>query len=397
MFKIKYRLPLNGALALSLVSFMLSLSMAVTAPIYPLFVKEFVKNDAYVGYVFTFSSLLLILLTFVVVHLLRLYPKYKLLRMSLIGFTLTYLVLPFLTTLNQLLFLTIFRAFFIVTALMTTGLLIRETVDKKGKLGSTEGFYFTILNLAWLFGPLIGGPFAKRFGFNTTFLLAGGFAFIAYLIWAYKSKEHKLEDEKKETNNKHFLENLKEYLHHKNLIVVYLLSFGLPFWWSLIYIYLPLFLAAKAVSASVIGYALFLVVIPLIFLEFPIGRIADKIGYRKLLVFGYLFMAIIAFLIARSEDYIWIIGLFIIGCFGTALVEPLREAFFFKITKKDDELRFYSVYRTAFDTGYLVAPIIYSVALSAGSFKSLFLAGAFLMLLFGIIAAFIKEHGHIHH
>ncbi len=397
MFKIKHRLPLRGAFFLSAVSFLLSLSMSFVAPIYPLFLKEFVKSDAFVGYVVTFGSVLLILCSFVVVSLLRKYHKASLMRIALVGYAITFLLIPLMQTINQLLFLTALRAFFTVMALTMTSLFIKESVRRKKELGKTEGMYFAVLNVAWLIGPLIGGPFAKHFGFTATFLFASVFAFLSFFLWAVESKNFVQDNGELETNNKHFFQNLKEYFKKRNHAIIYLLSFGLPFWWALIYVYIPLWLATKAVSEAVIGYALFLVVIPLIALELPIGKLADKKGYRWLLALGYVIMAIFGLIAAYTESYIILIALFVIGCFGTALVEPLREAFFFKITKKPDEVRFFSVYRTAFDLGYVIAPLFYSTILFTGSYKFVFMGGAACMLVFSILALGLKENDHLYY
>ncbi len=163
MFALKRSLPLKGAPFYIMLMLLIVLSLTIVAPIFPLFMRQFVKNDAFVGYIFSYNAVLLVIATFIVNILLRSIRKVDLLKICIFGYFLTFLGFPLVQNVWQLLILSIFRMFFSTGALATATLLIRDSVKKAG-IGAMEGLYFMFMNTAWLIGPVIGGPFAENFG-----------------------------------------------------------------------------------------------------------------------------------------------------------------------------------------------------------------------------------------
>ena len=82
----------------------------------------------------------------------------------------------------------------------------------------------------------------------------------------------------------------------------------------------------------------------------------------------------------------------VVGCVGAAFIEPLRETYLFKTVKKKDEIRFYGIYATGFDIGYLLGPfLLSSLLLYTNNFKFVFLADALFMLLFFFTTSFLQD------
>ncbi|MFZ1019446.1 MAG: MFS transporter, partial [Minisyncoccia bacterium] len=85
----------------------------------------------------------------------------------------------------------------------------------------------------------------------------------------------------------------------------------------------------------------------------------DHIGERKILMFGFVIMALSTltlFFITSSSIFIWTLMLFITRI-GAAIVEPMSDTYFFKhIRPENDE--FISVYRSASPVAYIVAPLL---------------------------------------
>ena len=166
---------------------------------------------------------------------------------------------------------------------------------------------------------------------------------------------------------------------------------GLLFWWSMIYIFIPLYISDSGFSVETVGIVLFMVVLPLILLEVPAGNLADKLGYKKFFFFGFLLMSIVAASTFFASSPIIVLTLIVCGSIGAAFIEPLREAYFFEITAKSNENRFYSIHRIAVPIGQLIGPVLFSTFLLFSTYRYLFLFIGILMFIFSIISLFIKE------
>ncbi len=388
MFRIhKERFPLTGAVFFSVFALIFALSHALISPIFPLFVKDFVGKDAYVGYLMSFFAFLFLIANILMGKLLERVEKKKIMIFSILLLAASYFMYSRTTSLKMFIGIETLRTFALAGYVICLGLFIRESTTKK-KIGKTEGLYFTFLNFAWLLGPLIGGLLAKSSGFKAVFYLSFLIAMLGFFVMIpYKS------DNKENHNNQsgQLLDNIKLFVKNKKLVYLYLITFGLVSFITLQYIYLPLLIKQSGFGEDLIGYALFAVVIPLLLLEIPAGKLADKFGFRKFFVAGFIIMA--AFLIATSfVSSIYLLILFVIlGSIGVALVESLKEAYFFKIVDKKDEIKLFPIHRTALQIGALVSPLIYSTFLFFVSIKQLFVVAGFFILLFTIPAILLKN------
>ncbi|HLD11256.1 MAG TPA: MFS transporter [Candidatus Nanoarchaeia archaeon] len=388
MFRIKERLPKGCSFTLFVVTFFYSLAITFLSPIFPLFIKHLVGNEAYVGFVISFQGVLWILSTLVVGKLICLTGKTRMLRISLFGLGLSFFALVFVKNIYSLLVLEVFKTFFSTAAVFAISLMIRDHVSKKN-IGSTEGAYFSVTNSAWLFGPLLGGLIAQAYGFNPIFLIGGLFCFSSLMIFLYDEPKYNII--KQETDNG-FYSNIKDYFKQRDLIIVYLMSISLAFWWVFVYAYVPLYLAD--LGEKIIGYILAALVLPLILLELPIGRLADKGSYKWLFFIGFFLLGSIAIFLSFVDNFLIFAILIISASVGAAIIEPLREAHLFKIIKSKDTRRFLVVFRTGYELGYLISPIIFSLVLIKNNtnYSDLFLIIGILMLIFALISLFIKEH-----
>lgn len=384
MFKVpKTRLPLRGMSYITFIVLIATIASTMLIPIFPLFIKNFVKDDVIVGYIFTFVAFLFLLYTFVLRRLLKKVKKITLLRIGYLGTAATMLVFTVLTSIKQFIILELFRAFFLVATSITMGLFIREYATLKS-IGKTEGQYFTVLNVGYLLGPLLGGLLASAYSFNTVFIIAA----IPQILIAVLLLLNPL----KESAVKHVKElNISSYIKNKQLVLIYFMQFGLSVWFSLLYTFIPLFANENGFSPKLIGYAMFIAVIPLIILEFPIGKLADYSGFKRYILLGFVIMGILSLFTYFLNPMLTII-LIVIATLGAAFIEPLTEAYFFEEARtKEREESFYPIYKTSVDTGHIIFPFIASTILFFFNFKILFLFAGIFMLIFALLSLKLKK------
>ncbi len=386
MFKHKHLLPATGSNFIVIISFIYSLAGTIIIPIFPVYLKNLLGNAAYAGY---FMSIIYFLtLTYILssTYFLQNFDKYKLLKFSILGEGITYVLLAFIKTPTQLIILEIFRTLFIALNFVVIGLLIRDGSSRKN-IGSSEALYFVVVNVSFFIGPIIGGLIANAYNFKSVFYLASIISGLVFLLLLPK-KDHKVHFNAGEVK---LFSNIKEFFKDKNLAINYFLTVGLMSWAVILYIYSPLYLNSLNIDEKTIGYFLALIVVPLIILEIPIINLTKSFGYRKLLFLGFILIFLFgAAAFFFSNIYIKML-FFILTNIGWAFVEPLKEAYFFKVNKRSNEVKFYPVYKTATDVGLLSGPLIFSSILIFLGFNLMFLIASFSMLIFAVLSLMLKE------
>jgi len=144
-------------------------------------------------------------------------------------------------------------------------------------------------------------------------------------------------------------------------------------------IYIPIYLnRTLGFNWTELGLIFSIMLIPFLFVEIPAGFIADKyIGETEMFGVGYVIMIICLCIFAVSTStnlWFWAAILFI-SRIGAALVEAMRESYFFKnVSNKDvDKI---NLFRTAIPFGYLIGSLISVVILIFLPIPYIFLATA---------------------
>lgn len=387
MLREKQALPIKGLLPIVLTSLFFNFAYTLSSPVYPLFVKSLLENDSYVGYFAATLAFLMIVYSFLIQPILARFKKISILKFGLIGLSLSFVAIYFTNHIYTLLAIELFRTFFLTCILVPTALLIRDVANKKN-LGKTEGFYFTVANLAWMIGPLLGGLIANAYGLRQIFLMSAIFPLLSFVIISSKKfKEHNILHKTEHS----IPSSLTDFIRSKSHILLFIMSIGLLFWWSMVYTFIPLYINDSGFSVEIVGIVLFMVVLPLILLEVPAGSLADKIGFKKFFFIGFLIMSLLAVSTFFVSSPIIVLTMIVCGSIGAAFVEPLREAYFFEITAKKNEGRFYPIHRIAIPLGQLLGSIIFSTFLLFSTYHYLFLFIGILMFIFSVISLFIRE------
>jgi MFS family permease len=156
------------------------------------------------------------------------------------------------------------------------------------------------------------------------------------------------------------LKYLKKYFKDKNLFRAFGMTFLLQLFYCWMVIYTPIYLYSYLhFSWSQIGVIFTIMLLPFMFIPVKLGKYADRIGERKILMSGFAIMGLSAlalFFITESAVFIWAILLFITRL-GAATVEPMSDTYFFRHIKMENE-EFIGVYRSASPMAYIIAPIL---------------------------------------
>jgi MFS family permease len=133
---------------------------------------------------------------------------------------------------------------------------------------------------------------------------------------------------------------------------------------------------------SEIGIIFSIMLLPFIILDYPLGRLSDKIGEKKMLILGFLIISLSTLMIpffTFKSVALWALILFI-SRVGAATIDTMSESYFFK-SVKEEEADVLSFFRNTHPLSFVIAPLVaIPVLLLVPSFKFIFLILGLIML-----------------
>ena len=362
--------------------FVSMLAFSLIDTIWAVYLDSFVNSAAIVGFISGFLALISFFSFFFIIPIIEKNNKSKIYSYSLLLFTISYI----LFAINTKFYLVIILAF-IVTILHTLritsfGIIVRDKSSEK-QLSRNEGLMYTFMNTAWLIGPLIAGFIAERYSISLVFVLSAVFIFLSFILFKI-SRIHDANIKKKADYN--VIKNFRDFFKKKDRFFSYILGGGVNFWWSLIYLFVPLYIIRSGLHVKWVGYFLFAVAIPLILFQYKFSKMAGKIGFKKLFKIGFFIPFFFALLCFFVGNIYFVLLFLVLASFGLAILEPTTEAYFFDILKGKQSLRFYGPYNTAIDINHFISRLLSASLLIFLPFKFVFLFFSVAMFFFFLVS-----------
>lgn len=364
---------------LAVIRLVSAIAAAMVATVWALYLDSFFDSIVKVGFFSAALTLFSFLGYFLFVPLVERKDKGKIFSFSLIIFGVTY----FLFALSPKFYFFVILAFIatIIDTLqvMSFGIMVRDKSSKK-LLSQNEGLIYVFANVAWLIGPLIAGMIASRYNISIIFFLGGIFMLIAFFLFRFTRIKDSTQVSKVHLNP---FKTFFEFFKNRDRVFAYILSGGVNLWFSLIYVFMPLYIIRNGLSELWIGYFLAAAVAPLILFEFYFSKLAGKIGFKKTFKIGFLIVSLLTVLCFFVTNIFIILILLVLANIGIAMIEPTTEAYFFDVVNRKDTLRFYGPYNTTIDVNKFVVKIAASLLLIFLPFKFIFLLfGGFMFVFF---------------
>lgn len=321
-------------------------------------------SEKHVGIFYTlYSVVTLIVLTFFAPIILRKLGNYFL---SLILIILEALALTGLVVFQTPTFLvaSLFLSFIVVSFFYYSIDIYLEGLSSDRSTGKTRGLHLTATNLGWVFAPILAGQIVRGDDYQRIFAVALIILAPAILILLFALKNFK--DTKYET--KPVWTNLGIVFRSKNLRNIFGVNFLLHFFYSIMVIYMPLYLNKyMGIGWDKIGIIFSIMLVPFVLVQAPLGRLADKkFGEKEILIIGFILMAVATawttFVGVSSSIWVWAILLFVTRI-GAASVEVMSDTYFFKKVDILDSDTI-SLFRTAGPIAYILGPIFASFLLA---------------------------------
>ncbi len=241
--------------------------------------------------------------------------------------------------------------------------------------GRVRGLYLTVMNAGLLFAPILSTKTLALAGYPGVFTVLGFGYMLVLLTVVIGLRLHQTARLPKIT----FLATLKKVIVRKNLLLIYVVSWTLEFFYVIMIIYTPILLLSQGFSWEKIGFIFTVMLVPFVLVQYPLGILADKKwGEKELLFLALVIMGLSTTLVGftRSTDIAFWAGLLFLTRLGAAGIEVLRDSYFYKqIGPTDTDI--VAFFRTARPTADIFAAGISLLFLSLFSVHSLFyLVGA---------------------
>ncbi len=361
---------------LSLVAFLLAFQMALVLFVLAGFIKELTGQEN-VGVYYFVAYLAGVFVLLNLHHLVKKHGK-SAVALLMIGFKALALVGMGIFAYDQA------GIIFVVWSLMAGSLawvsvdILIESFSSDNSTGSIRGGHLTVMNLGLLLAPALAAWIIESFGYHWLFFYSAEvtfFAWIIILIWFRKVNHNIREDLKLSAI-------FKKMLRRKNICRIYWIAFLLDLFYATTVIYVPIYLFQQGISILEMGKIFTIMLLPFVFLQYPLGRLADKKwGEKEMLVVGVLIMALfigIMTFLESSWPLIWGVVLFM-GRVGAAIVEVMRDSYFYKqVGPRDVDL--IDLFRTTRSVSYISGTAIFSLVMVFFPLKVVFLVLAGIIL-----------------
>ncbi len=151
--------------------------------------------------------------------------------------------------------------------------------------------------------------------------------------------------------------NAISFFRKAGMLRAYVVNFGFYALRSMRLLYVPIVVIENGFSNETLGVVLSLGILPYIGIETFIGKLIKKYGVKLWLTVGFVSFAIFSvcamFITGRA-----LLAVFVLWQISGALMESAHDLLFFNGMKKNEQSRYYGVFRTSVNFPSVIAPIL---------------------------------------
>jgi ACDE family multidrug resistance protein len=243
----------------------------------------------------------------------------------------------------------------------------------------------------WTLGPWFGVYLQRSVGFAAPFAItAAAAAVVLGLFWALRFGENAVLTSTRRPPPSP-ARYLRRYFAQPRLRLAWTLAAARNAWWSMLYVYAPIFAVTSGLSAETGGLIVsigtgWIWLVPLW------GWVGRRYGLRHLLVAGYGMTGVLTIGAALTFHLPWLgAAMIVLAAFGTETIDGAGNLLFLRAVHPHERSEMTTVFVSYRDVAQFGPPVVFSVLLSVFSLPSVFVAGGVMMLVSAALARHIPR------
>lgn len=332
--------------------FILAVSTALPAYIQSSFLAQYINLEL-TSLFFVINNLITVVAIIFFPRFIKKLSNYFSAQLSIILHGLTLLGLATLT--NPALVVISFLLFTVTTNLLWINMdIFLEAASSNNKTGRIRTMYLTLTNIGWILVPIFSAYLVKIGNYTLPFLISAVLTIPVFFILLIKKRNLKIS---KKYKPEKIWKSFKKLWSDSNLKGVFIVATLLQLFYSVAVLYMPLYLNQNlGIPWSDLGWMFAVMLLPFALFQIPAGYLADKyFGEKEIMSIGLfiiLVSLILFFFIESATLWIWAAALFM-SRIGAALVESMRDTYFFKNVDASD-VSFINLFRITGPLGYII-------------------------------------------
>ncbi|MBW6452048.1 MAG: MFS transporter [DPANN group archaeon] len=271
-------------------------------------------------------------------------------------------------------------------------------LTKKGKRSESLGIDLEFSNLGYFIGPLIGGILLSYFGiistiiFYTTTCILAAIMVITLLKTQIHNKKTGIAIEQEMTFKNTYYKDFKYIkLLGSNTLLLFIFSTLFTTWIGALWTLVPLFYSISGFNPAYGGMLISFFYLPSIFLGFPFGKLADKIGKTKILAAGLIVTSIGLITFSQTFSLSGLIISALIISIGTIMATPSLNGLIIDKSYNHTKGEITGIWDFFMDLGFIIGPITAGFLAEFYGIRYAFMCFGALFLISTILVLFIKE------
>ena len=243
----------------------------------------------------------------------------------------------------------------------------------------------------WTLGPWFGVYLQRSVGFAAPFAVtAAASVAVLGLFWALRLGENAVLTSTRRPPPSP-ARYLRRYFAQPRLRLAWALAAARNAWWSMLYVYGPIFAVTSGLSAETGGLIVsigtgWIWLVPLW------GWVGRRYGLRHLLVAGYGLTGVLTIGAALTFHLPWLgATMIVLAAFGTETIDGAGNLLFLRAVHPHERSEMTTVFVSYRDVAQFGPPVVFSVLLSVFSLPSVFVAGGVMMLVSAALARHIPR------
>ncbi len=380
----------DASTRLAVIRFIFSLGTAGVGVVWSLYMNSLGFSESAIGYIAGILTLVSLFLSVKDTTLLEKFGEKKIFVTSLIIYIFSYVSIAVFRSTALFILISFLVTIAAVLRTESFAIIYRDSISNNKDVSRKEGLLYSLANLGWFIAPAFAGFLLAKYGYPVVFYLSALMFAVSLVIFSLNRGRVLKKNFKRSDGN--LIGNIRKYFSRKELLFPYTVSAGLCLIDSFIIIYMPLFLFKRGLPVEYIGILISVMALIHAIFDFKIGDLVNKYGFKKFLVLGFLASAATLIIAGFISDVYVLFYLIMFGSFFTIFIEPLQDSYFFsKISRKEDEEKFFPIFSTAAQIGAVIAKIVTATILLFLAEKYTYWAIAFIMAIVGILILFKKE------